>query len=55
MQHEMMNIQKLGKLNHKVEHDGYKWIVYLYDKNIEAAGDQLTKAISLALSLYAYS
>lgn len=52
---EMTNIQKLGKLNHKVEHDGHKWIVYLYDKNIEAYGDQLAKAIALALSLYAYS
>ena len=52
---EIINIQKLGKLNHKVEHDGHKWIVRLYDKQIEAYGDQLAKAISLALSLYAYS
>jgi len=52
---ELLNIQKLGKLNHKIEHDGYKWIVYLYDKQIEAYGDQFSKAIALALSLYAYS
>ena len=52
---EMINIQKLGRLNHKVEFDGHKWIVYLYDKNIEAYGNELAKAIALALSLYAYS
>lgn len=52
---EMLDIQKLGKLNHKIEHDGHKWIVYIYEKKIEAYDYQLTKAVSLALAIYAYS